>query len=323
MKTKYKIPNKLYSLDIDSKELIELCDEGNNFFNQALEVLDTSINKNNALLVYRGENRSNLHKKLFFRDSNDLFYKVFHVGEKSKYFIKSNLLRRYLKDINDVSDRVFKIIFDKICEKQNENNAISKFKSYFTNISNKEDFIKKVKNLNDKSKLRIRDYYFSYLHQEEIDGNKSSFFVSTSKDIEVAEDERYTGEEDKKVLIYYFIPKPYIDLAIYSKNEPILKKYCVDSNLPIYPIPFDGLEDEVCVKGALAPDNILGVTTYIDNEEAFVINPYLFYYYENHLENFIKEGLPVDRKRFYEILATTGLKGFIRYFKDNRFEEMK
>jgi len=288
--------------------------------NQALKVLDASINEKKSLLVYRGEKKNIIKNKLYFKNLDDLFYKLFHVGDKSKYFIKSNFFRRYIDDINDVSDRVFEIIFDKIFEKQNKNNAKSEFKFYFTNIDNKEDFIKKITSLDDKSKLRIRDYYFSYLHQEEIDGNKSSFFVSTSKDIDVAEE--FGGKRNNKLLIYYFIPKPYIDLAIYSRNEPFLKNYCNNNELPIYNAPFYD-EDEVCVKGALAPDNILGVTTYINNEEAFVINPYLFYYYENHLENFIKEGLPVDREIFDEILPTTGFNGFITYFKDNKFEEMK
>ncbi|CAA6804711.1 MAG: Unknown protein [uncultured Sulfurovum sp.] len=323
MKTKYKIPNKIYSLDVNSKELFELSDEGNVFFNQALQVLDLSIIENKVLLLYRGEKRDNLKNKLDFKDSNDLFYKFFHVGDKSKYLIKNNNFKKYLDDINDVSDRVFKIIFDKILEKQKENNAISKFKDYFTDIENKEDFLEKIINLNDKSKLRIRDYYFSYLHQDEVDENKSSFFVSTSKDIEVAEDEKFTGKGDNKIVIYYFISKPYIDLAIYSRNEPSLKKYCIDNDLPVYFAPFFD-ENEVCVKSGLIPNNILGVMAYIDNEEVFIVNPYLFFYYEeNNLENFISKGLPVDREKFDEVLATTNYYGMLLYTEDNRFEEMK
>ena len=320
MKTKYKIPTKLYSLDINSEKLVELCDEGNSFFNQALEVLNTSITKNKALLVYRGENKEILSNKLYFTDLDDLFNKLFHVGDKSNYLIRSNNFKRYLDDINDVSERVFKIIFDKILEKQKDNKARSEFKDYFTDIQNKEDFVEKIINLNDKSKLRIRDYYFSYLHQEAIDDNKSSFFVSTSKDIEVAEG--FTEEGKNKFVIYYFISKPYIDLAIYSRNEPYLKKYCIDNDLPTYYAPFYD-EDEVSVKSALTPHNILGVTGYIDDEEVFIVNPYLFFYYKNHLENFISKGLPVDREKFYEILSTTNCDGMLLYFENNRFEEIK
>lgn len=320
MKTKYKIPNKIYTLDLNSEKLVELSDKGNEFFNQALEVLDSSITENKALLIYRGENKKSLHNKLNFTDLDDLFYKFFHVGEKSKYLIKSNDFERYLDDINDISDRVFKIIFDKINEIQKQNSAISEFKDYFTDIQNKEDFLEKKINLNDKYKLRIRDYYFSYLHQEKIDDNKSSFFVSTSKDIEVAE--VFTEEGENKLVIYYFISKPYIDLAIYSRNEPYLKKYCIDNALPTYYAPFYD-ENEVCVKSGLFPNNILGVTAYVNDEEVFIVNPYLFYYEENNLENFISEALPVDREKFYKVLAKTNLKGMTLSREDNNFEEIQ
>jgi len=320
MKTKYKIPTKLYSLDIKSERLFELCDKGNNFFNHSLEVLDTAIIENKALLVYRGENKENLNNKLCFTDLDNLFYKLFHVGDKSKYLIKSNTFKRYLDDINDVSVNVFKIIFDKINKVQKENNAKSEFKAYFTDIENKEDFLKKIIKLNNKSKLRIRDYYFSYLHQEAIDENKSSFFVSTSKDVEVAEGN--TEEVENKFIIYYFISKPYIDLAIYSRNEPYLKKYCIDNDLPIYSAPYFD-EDEVCVKAGLFPNYILGVTSYIDEEEVFILNPYLFFYYDNGLENFISEGLPVNKEIFDAILAKTNYDGIFLSREDNKYEEIK
>jgi len=105
-------------------------------------------------------------------------------------------------------------------------------------------------------------------------------------------------------------------------NKEKLEKYCNDNELPIYNAPFYE-EDEVCVKGALEPRHILGVTTYIDKAEVFVVNPYLFDFYENHLENFVKEGLPVDLERFYKIFPTTNCNGFFRFFKDNKFEEIK
>ena len=155
--------------------------------------------------------------------------------------------------------------------------------------------------MDDKSKLRIRDYYFSYLHQEETDKNNNSFFVSTSKSIEVAEDECFTGERDNKIVIYYFIPEPHIDRAIYSIDEPYLKKYCQENNLPTYYAPYDE-EDEVCIKVALSPHNILGVTTYIDDKEAFIVNHYLF---EIDLKNFVSNGLDIDSKKFDKIIETT------------------
>ena len=123
-------------------------------------------------------------------------------------------------------------------------------------------------------------------------------------------------------VIYYFISKPYIDLAVYSRNEPSLKKYCRDNDLPTYNAPFSE-ENEVCVKSGLFPNNILGVTTYIDDEEVFIVNPYLFYYEENNLENFISEGLPVDREKFYEVLERVNYKGMLCRDEDNRFEEIE
>ena len=321
MKTKYKIPAKIYSLDINSEKLVELNENGKFFFNQALEVLNTSITENKALLVYRGENKENLKNKLRFTNLDDLFYKLFHVGDKSKYFIKSNYFeQRYIKDINDVSKKVFEVIFDKINEKQNDRNEESEFNKYFTNIKNKKDFLEKIICLDDKSKLRIRDYYFSYLHQEETDKNNSSFFVSTSKDIEVAEE--LTQEGENKFIIYYFISKPYIDRAIYSRSDPYLKKYCQKNNLPIYYAPYYE-EDEICVKVALAPHNILGITTYIDNEETFVVNPYLFVYNKTDLKKFVSKGLNIDRKKFDKIIRMTNYFGVNHYPENNRFEEIK
>jgi len=321
MKIKYKIPSKLYSLDIDSEKLVELCVEGNNFFNQVLEVLDTSINENKALLVYRGERKSCINDELNFNDDlDDLFCKIFHVGTSSKYFIKSNNFKKYLNNINDISNEVFEIIFDKIYKQQKQNDKKNDFKSYFTNIDNKKDFLEKITNLNNISRLRVRDYYFSYLHQEAIDKNQSSFFVSTSKKIKKAE--YFAGKKENKIVIFYFLSKPYIDLAIYSKNKQYLKNYCEKNNLQTYKAPYPK-QDEISVKGALFPDNILGVTSYINEEEVFIVNPYLFYYYDNHLENFIKEGLPVNQEKFYENLLKVNGKGILLYDSNNKFEEIR
>ncbi|RLA65178.1 MAG: hypothetical protein DRQ78_05415 [Epsilonproteobacteria bacterium] len=317
--SQYSIPNQLLTLDLNKEVICPLTQEQNQIFNKSMQILEDDIDNNKVLLVYRGENKTRVSERFYSTDLNELINKLFHLGDKGNYFTKSNYDDN-IESINDISENVFAIIFDKIFQLQVTNNANDSMKIYFSDKNNKILFLEKMRNLDNKEKIRIRDYYFSYLHIMAADRNKNSIFVSTSKDIDVAM--HYAGDaEENQIILYYFIPKPYIDLAIYGKNEHHLKEYCKKNKLPVYNVLYED-EDEVSVKAVLFPHYILGVIFYIDQKKSFIINPYLFHMKDN-LNIHIKDGLPIDGEKFEKLIQSTNLNGVKKYNYDNTFEDIR
>lgn len=317
--SRYFIPNQLLTLDFNKETICPLTKEQNQIFNEAMRILDECIDKHKVLLVYRGENKTRISKRFYSADLYELINKLFHIGDKGNYFTKSNYDDN-IDNINDISDNVFATIFDKIFQLQVTNNANDSIKTYFSDKNNKIPFLEKIRNLDYREKIRIRDYYFSYLHIMAADKNKNSIFVSTSKDIDVAI--HYAGDnEEDQIITYYFIPKPYIDLAIYGKNEPHLKEYCKKNKLPAYNVLYED-EDEVSVKAVLFPHYILGAIFCIDKKKSFVINPYLFQM-EDNLDTYIREGLLIDGEKFEKLIQSTNLNGVRKYHDDNTFEDIR
>ncbi len=315
------IPAKLYSIDLESNIMIELNKAQKNSFNNAKRILNAYIEKDKAILLYRGDNIADLLERMGNEKINQLLDNIFHVGDKGKYFYQCDGYH-FINKIDDISNTVFEYIFNRISEAEKNNNASNSFKQYFVNSFNKNDFIERINGVTDKTtKLRIRDYYLVYLHTVngyygDVMGN-CSFFVSTSKEYEVAEGDT---KDDEPFIVYCFLPKPYIDLAISNRNKKFLKENAVENEFPEYDTPFY-LENEVSIKGALFPQNIFGIKCLIDGEETFVVNPYLFSRSTN-LEKFPYIGIDVDQSRFSQKINFTNFKKAIIKTENKDFVEV-
>ncbi len=248
-------------------------------------------------------------------------HRFFHVGDKGKYFYQCESYNQ-IEDINDTSDKIFNFIFDRIHSIKDikpDNN----FYHFFSNLYNKDNFIEQIGKIkNKKIKLRVRDYYLVYLHiignYSQYNSNECSYFVSTTKDIGVAEE--FAGDEANEIIIYYLLSKPFIDKAIYSRNKRFLKDSCENLNLPIYEEQFQG-ENEISVKGALFPNWILGLTCFIDNKKSFFVNPYLFNMGDK-LIDFITIGFPTDQSIVKSTIKKTNHNKYVTKYSDNSFEEI-
>ena len=297
------ISTKLYTVDLNRNILIELNEEQKNIFNNAKSILNAYIEKNEAILLYRGDNTDDLLERMGNDEISQLLDNIFHLGDKGKYFYQCDGYH-FINNVDDVSNSIFEHIFEKIYEVERNNNASNDFKQYFMNPHNKNDFIERINEVTNQTiKLRIRDYYLAYLHTTGDAMGNCSFFVSASKDYEVAE-----GNTDEKnpFIVYYFLPKPYIDLAISNRNKKFLKDYAIDNVFPAYDAVFYD-EDEVSVKGALFPQNIFGIKCLTDDEETFVVNPYLFAA-STDLEKFPYIGIDVKQSGFSQKIKSTNFK---------------
>lgn len=316
-----RVPDRLYTVDLENNMLIELDEVQKNIFNNAKEMLEKYIEANKAILLYRGDNITNLFVRIGNEKVDQLLYKIFHIGDKGMYFYQCDEYY-FLNNIDNISDTVFEHIFERISEVEKNNHASNKFKQYFVNSDNKNDFIIRINEItNNIIKLRIRDYYLSYLHTVNGYSNNimesCSFFVSTSKEYEVAES--YT-DEDNTFIIYYFLPKPYIDLAISNRNKKFLKDYANEKDFPIYEALFYE-EKEVSVKGALFPQNIFGIKCLVGNKETFIVNPYIFAT-STDLEKFPYIGIDVNQNTFFQEIHSTNFKKAIIKTENKDFREV-
>ncbi len=316
------IPDNLYSLNLDTNKIRPLNEQQNKIFIKATGILNTQIEKDRMFVVYRGENKNILGDTLSAIDENDFFYRFFHVGDKGKYFKQCEEYNQ-IEDINDISDNVFRFIFDRIYNIVNDNNEDNEFKHFFLDMNNKVLFSEKIGKIKDaKTKLRVRDYYLVYLHiigkYSYHNTNECSYFVSTTKDIEVAEG--YADEEENEIIIFYLLSKPFIDKAICARNKQFLKNSFKKLNLPIYEEQFPK-ENEISVKGALFPNWILGLSCFIDNKKSFFVNPYLFNMGDK-LIDFVTIGFPTDQSIVKSTILKTNHDKYVTKYNDNNFEEI-
>ncbi len=314
-------PDSLYTLNLDTNKIYLLSREQNKIFLEAKKILDIQIERDGAFITYRGESKNKLEDLLNPIDEHDFFHRFFHVGDKGKYFHQCEHYNQ-IEDINDTSDKVFNFIFDKINTIEKNSNADNDFNRFFSDTSNKDNFIKQISATADKKiKLRVRDYYLVYLHiignYSQHNSNKCSYFVSTTKDIEVAEGR--ADEETNEIIIYYLLSKPFIDKAIYSRNKQFLKDSCKNLSLPIYEEQFPD-ENEISVKGALFPNWILGLSCFIDDKKSFIVNPYLFKIGDK-LIDFVTTGFPTDQSVVKSTILKTSHNKYVTKYSDNSFEE--
>lgn len=322
----YNTPNDIFIVEDSQKR--NLTENEIAIFNQAKNILNDNLNTNIKIL-YRGEKKSNLMYRLNTHNQDKIFDKLFIVGEKASNYYKDNGMnntnsdtRDYMLDINDISNNTFSYIFNAIEDNLNNNgdesNEDSAFENYFLDENNKEFFLNKISELTDKNKLRIKDYYYAYLHTCNEIVNNFSHYTSTSLCSELAWS--FTGSESNdKIMFHFILKKPYLDFAIYSRNQGHLKTLCNSINLPIYEARYDH-ENEISIKGGLLPHFIFGMEYIENNEKKFIVNPYLF---ENDydINNIITKGFPINEEYFEETIKTTNYNKISTVYDDGRFEQ--
>lgn len=310
--------------------------------------------KNQFRIVFRGEKKRNLEKKLF-RQSGDyhpgkMYNRLFYFGEKAKHYFNYNTNNQgqnlnYLQHIRDTSDTTYIFIFDQINKiftgyyefSQGNSQAISnfreseaKFSNFFCSTNNKERFIEiineKVTDQVDKEKLR--DHYLYLLHtfgsRKQLATNLS-FFVSTSEDEEEAK--RFALLQEKKnrsVLFVYMVPEPLCKYGVSRSVLNSLYEEYRDTGIPLYKTELYDSK-KIAIKGALFPHYILGLQD-LGNDK-FIVNPHIFKQPKSRLVEIPLSGLLIEQEDFDEMINDTGYTGYVRrmsdvYLVDKKLTEM-
>ncbi len=308
----YETPNKIYTICIGKKR--ELTKNENIIFYQAKELINDNLNKT-IKMIYRGEENKNLFYKLNTLNQDDAFNKIFRLGDKSaSHYNPDNI-----SDIEDISIETFEFIFITIKDNLNydDENSQTEFEKYFID-TDIETFLIQINDLNDKTKLRIRDYYYAYLHTCDESIDNISHYVSTSLNPTFSWDYWDTTTDDK-VLFHYILRQPYLDFAIYSKNQGHLKSLCKKNNLPTYKAVYPN-EDEISVKGLLLANYIFGIE-YIENgEKYFLVNPCLFQN-DFNINDLLTDGFSINQNDVMETLPTTKYNKYCSVFENGDFQQ--
>jgi hypothetical protein len=270
--------------------------------------------KNFTRIIYRGESIDNLKEKLNILPHENFYEKLnyftFKIGEKSRVYQErhfKNLKDKSLVSINDLSEKTFKYIFNKINKVLTESkdpeikefiNNNDDFCTFFHNKKNLNDFIFNIQKLNNKQKLKARDYYLSFLHRVgQLGFYQNSFFLSTTTSKTIAE--KFTKEDD--IIFVSWATFKYI-----KKETNELKI----NNLPTFNKNIFEYQDEISIKGGLFPQRIIG---FIDrNINTFHLNPNIFFF-PDLVEYMVDNGIPIDQDDFDQIRSLTNYSGFFTH----------
>lgn len=271
----------------------------------------------NKTLLYRGCSPSNIFRTNLF-DIKGFSEKIYMLGEKSHHFESND---HPLICIDDCSKDVFKFIFDrfhdKVCALNFSNpNSREKVKlflesnplinNYFSDKNNLESFLSTISQMDDSNKRHVLDYYFSLLHTigKSADGN--SYFISTSRNIEIAKQFKNDG-----VIVITWVPSSERNRQIICNNDiNKLDSFIKTTGLPYYEVSPYSDQEEVCVKGGILPHYIMG---YI-YQDSFIVNPNLLTQISTSydFESLLKDGIYTDQINFDNELHKTKYKrGFL------------
>ena len=292
-----------YQFNVENRNLtLEESEVINNFL---FKLLQNPV----TFLIYRGESIENLKTKLNIRDNDNIVEKlnffIFNIGEKGriyqlKYFEK--LKEKSIFSIDDTSDKAFKYIFNKIKHvlSTSKNPEIEKFKLnndafnlYFLNKDNLDKFVSNAIRLNQKEKLKIRDYYLRFLHRVGFLGfYLNSFMLSTTVSKQIAKE--FSSEDD-------------IIFVSWNRTKIIrVAGNTINSNFPKYKIGIYSYQKEITLKGGFFPQEILGFI--YRPTSTFHLNPNIFHY-PDLIDYMVKNGIPIDQSEFPKILSLTNHSG--------------
>ena len=251
---------------------------------------------------------------------------MFMLGEKSHHF---ESVHRAWICVDDCSIEVFNYIFDRLQRKvcnldfQNENtkNTVDKFlkdnpeiKSYFSDERNKEGFLSIITH-NRLQKNRIKDYYFSLFHTIGKSAHGDSYFISTSKSLDIANRFQNDG-----IILITWVPESEKDRQIIRfENVNRMNKTIQKLGLPIWHTSPYVEQEEICVKGGLLPHFIVGYAY----GDYFVVNPSLLSQIQikDNITNIIKNGIDIDQTKFKDEKQKTKYKGGFLCFDGEIYEK--
>jgi len=246
-------------------------------FNQLSQLIETAQTNNKVTIVYRGERKSTLKKKLFQNgeayEVKKFLNRLFYVGDKAKSFFKQSesqlKSRRYLRSVNDISNETFEFIFCRIHLMITQNSlvvthkkqeAVKQFKQrhpefaeFFGKKNNTKKFVNKVRSLSSVHQEVVRDYYLYLLHTDGL--GEISFFVSTSINKKTAI--RFALDQEKLkrrgIVFYYFVPEPSNQYGVRLLSSKLAQSQCQEIGLPIFTDDLYPKQNELAIKGALFP----------------------------------------------------------------------
>lgn len=304
-------------------------------FNRLREYLVEKQKEGDILFVYRGEELKNVKKRLFREPASaeirGIFDRLFSIGDKARHLHIDRNNWGTLMDLNDCSQGTFEYIFDRLrnmCQgkmnKKVREHTSDKFYNYFSNEDNRNGFITAVMEAyNDKSRLKIKDYYLYLLHAAGSEGIRGeTTLVSTSSNYKTARGFSRADKKPKnKIIFHYFIPAPFYKLAVapwISENHQSIVSAC---GLPTYQVY--GLfpsQTEIAVKGALFPHFIIGVELLDKNQ--FVVNSNAFDLDDNQFQYITKTGFDVDQSNFAERILDTAYRAYGQTDLNGNFQQI-
>jgi hypothetical protein len=277
-------------------------------------------------MIFRGENYQSLKEKLSLSGNNDfnkLNALIFLIGEKGRVYRieykKKITEKKKIHPIDSVEIVLFKYIFKKlnsILTRKKDKEEIRQFKNnnrnldeYFSNKGNITDFMTRISSIKtNQEKIKMRDYYLNLLHQiGGIGFYSNSFFISTSRDIKVAEKFASNSNNSEKIIFISWVNYPINRVGI---NFNYLNKFnnsVLNLGLPTYSKSFFPKQKEVSIKGGLLPHYILGYIRTEKNE--LIINPNLFTT-NKEFNEIIKHGFDIDQSNFNEAIKETDYSGY-------------
>lgn len=257
-----------------------------------------------AIPVYRGVD--NKYLKQFYnwdiQYPKNLATSLLMLGDKGVDFSRHKLDSRIVSYEKSTIEGIFYAIHN-ILDKRTRSKYscnYNVFHNYFLNSDNLTNFKESCKDLSDKDKVKVIDYYCSYIHT--INGNGSedrqSYFISTSKDYNQVK--TFREKHGEGITIFGWVPDNKTPNIITYANINEHNDYVEKLGLPTYPKGDYAHQQEICLKCGMLPHYILGFQI----EKTFYVNPWLFLSPRN--EKVANWGMFINQAKFQEALAKSG-----------------
>lgn len=300
-----------------------------NWYQRLVRRLNDKQKSRDVLRLFRGETFNALNMVLFNNanaaDEEELHRRLFYFGVKARRYIGFDGMQDDLQDfrhvINDTSTEMLGHLFhqikDAISRSEHQEKikiyCSSLFRKFFSSEFNEHRFISCTAALPEEQRLGVRDYYLFFLHTIGYESiHRNTPLVSTTVNWQVARNFSNGGRWRRNryaCLIHYFIPRPFQHFAVMPWDTGDIDN--VVHNLGLPSIPLKGVfpnQEEVCLKGAMLPRFILGVSDF--KRKKFIPNPHLFT--ENaSIEDICRFGVYIDQGRFLDSIFETGYTGYI------------
>lgn len=263
------------------------------------------LSESTMKLVYRGEQRFSC---LYGSDDiKEVLYRVFLIGAKGEHFWKQRSKYITKTICKKTFDQLF-VEYNKLFSRKNIDSVrtaehLNRFKEtnkdfcgFFLNLQNCKILWDTLKNLNQKERGIVLNYYIAVLHGIGHIALNGSHMISTSTDIDVAKHYQKNGIIYVSWICNYNELVPNYDI---NKSNQLIRNL----NLPICSPSVFPEDYEICITCGLLPHKIIGII----HDDLFYVNPNMFSK-ERTLDDAIKMGFYIDQTHFDEILKLTKYK---------------